>query len=156
MKERKAPQSKIPVQRAAIPVEDPAPESGLSREQVTLRQKGGWSNVAVESPTKTEKEIVKENVFTFFNLIFLVLAVALLAVGSYKDATFIFIAVANTAIGIFQEIRSKRTIDKLKLLAAPRGTVVREGAEMSVPTDHMVRDDIAVFSAPAWSRSTRP
>ncbi|MEL4860972.1 HAD-IC family P-type ATPase [Pseudoflavonifractor phocaeensis] len=147
MKERKAPQSKIPVQRAAIPVEDPAPESGLSREQVTLRQKGGWSNVAVESPTKTEKEIVKENVFTFFNLIFLVLAVALLAVGSYKDATFIFIAVANTAIGIFQEIRSKRTIDKLKLLAAPRGTVVREGAEMSVPTDHMVRDDIAVFSA---------
>ena len=71
MKERKAPQSKIPVQRAAIPVEDPAPESGLSREQVTLRQKGGWSNVAVESPTKTEKEIVKENVFTFFNLIFL-------------------------------------------------------------------------------------
>ncbi|BDF68527.1 ATPase P [Oscillospiraceae bacterium] len=147
MKERKAPQSKIPVQRAAIPVENPAPESGLSREQVNLRQKGGWSNVAVESPTKTEKEIVKENVFTFFNLIFLVLAVALLAVGSYKDATFIFIAVANTAIGIFQEIRSKRTIDKLKLLAAPRGTVVREGAEMSVPTDHMVRDDIAVFSA---------
>ncbi|MCX4266792.1 MAG: cation-translocating P-type ATPase, partial [Firmicutes bacterium] len=90
---------------------------------------------------------MKENVFTFFNLIFVVLAAALLAVGSYKDATFIFIAIINTAIGIFQELRSKRTIDKLKLLAAPRGTVVRSGMEMSVPTDHMVRDDIAVFSA---------
>ena len=77
----------------------------------------------------------------------MVLAIALFAVGSYKDATFIFIAVINTGIGIFQELRSKKTIDKLKLLAAPRGTVVRAGMEMSVPTDHMVRDDIAVFSA---------
>lgn len=133
--------------RVPIPVVEADPDEGLSKDQVLERQRGGWANVAVKGPTRTEKEIVKENVFTFFNLIFLVLAIALFAVGSYKDATFIFIAVINTAIGIFQELRSKKTIDKLKLLAAPRGTVVRAGSEMSVPTDHMVRDDIAVFSA---------
>jgi len=144
---RTAGQGNIAAERVELPVVEADPEQGLSREQVTQRQKGGWANVAVQSPTKTEREIVRGNVFTFFNLIFLVLAAALVAVGSYKDATFILIAVANTAIGIFQEIRSKRTIDKLTLLASPRGTVVREGSEMSVPTDHMVRDDIAVFSA---------
>ena len=139
-------QEETPV-RASIPVLEADPGQGLSKEQVLERQKGGWANVSVSGTTRTEKDIVKENVLTFFNLIFLVLAAALFAVGSYKDATFLFVAIANTAIGIFQEIRSKRTVDKLKLLAAPRGTVVRAGAEMSVPTDHMVRDDIAVFSA---------
>ena len=133
--------------RQDIPVFSPDPQVGLDREQAALRQKGGWANLPVDSPTKTEGEIIKEHVFTFFNLIFVVLAAALLFVGAYKDATFLFIAVANTAIGIVQEIRSKRTVDKLTLLAAARGTVVREGAEVSVPTDHMVRDDIVVFSA---------
>jgi cation-transporting ATPase E len=133
--------------RAPLPVVEAAPEEGLTKDQVLERQKGGWSNVSVSGPTRTEGQIVKENVFTFFNLIFAVLAAALIAVGSYRDATFIFIAIANTAIGIFQELRSKRTIDKLKLLAAPRSKVIRAGMEMEVPTDHMVRDDIALFSA---------
>lgn len=123
------------------------PAVGLDRSQAEQRLKGGWANVAVASPTKSEKEIIQSNVFTFFNLIFIVLAAALIAVGSYKDATFLFIALANTAIGIVQEIRSKRTVDKLTLLASPRGTVVREGVELSLPTNHMVRDDIALFSA---------
>lgn len=128
-------------------MENPAPEAGLTHEQALLRQRGGWANLPVDSPTRSEREIVREHVFTFFNLIFVVLAAALLAVGSYKDATFIFIAVANTAIGIVQEIRAKRTIDKLTLLAAPRGKVIRAGAELDVPSAHMVRDDIALFSA---------
>ncbi len=133
--------------RQDIPVAAADPDRGLSREEVLLRQKGGWANLPVKSPTKTEKQIIQGHVFTFFNLIFLVLASALVAVGSYKDATFLLIAVANTVIGILQELRSKRTIDKLKLLASPRGRVIREGTEMTVPSDHMVRDDIAVFSA---------
>ena len=149
MKERKAPQSKIPVQRAAIPVEDPAPEAGLSREQQTLRQKGGWSNVAVESPTKTEKEIVKENVFTFFNLIFLVLAVALLAVGSYKDATFIFIAVANTAI-------SWRWAGD----AAPAGSALWGGMNVGISSSlSSASRSMAAFAAaicPLWGGSKVP
>ena len=133
--------------RTDIPVVSADPELGLDRDQVSQRQKGGWANLPVKSPTKTEREIVRGHVFTFFNLIFVVLAVALILVGSYKDATFIFVAVINTLIGIVQELRSKRTIDKLKLIAAPRGKVIREGLELDVPTDHMVRDDVAVFSA---------
>ncbi|MCI8651860.1 MAG: cation-translocating P-type ATPase [Oscillospiraceae bacterium] len=147
MRRSKAPDSGAPESRLPLPVVDAEPQEGLTKEQVQQRQKGGWANKAVKGVTRTEKEIVKENVFTFFNLIFLLLAAALFAVGAYKDATFLFIAVANTAIGIVQELRSKRTIDKLKLLAAPRSTVVRQGMEMSVLTEHMVRDDIAVFSA---------
>jgi len=140
-------QAPSPTGRADIPVYAADPAVGLTREEAAARLQGGWGNAAVDSPTKTEQEIVKEHVFTFFNLIFVVLAAALLFVGSYKDATFLFIAVANTAIGIFQEIRSKRTVDKLTLLAAHRGTVIREGVELSLPTDHIVRDDIALFSA---------
>lgn len=123
------------------------PNEGLNRDQAEERRKGGWANVQVKSPTKTKQEIIRSHVFTYFNLIFLVLTAALVAVGEYKNATFFLIAVANTVIGIVQELRSKRTVDKLTLLAAPRGTVVREGEEMSIPTDHMVIDDIAVFSA---------
>ena len=157
----KTPQTEAADTRTPIPVVEADPAQGLSKDQVLERQRGGWANVTVKGPTRTEKEIIRENVFTFFNLIFLVLAAALVAVGSYKDATFIFIAVINTVIGIFQELRSKKTIDKLKLLAASRGTVVRAGSEMSVPTDHMVRDDVARslptrWSGPARSRSTRP
>ena len=147
LNQKKIAQDTVPGLRTPLPVVEAAPEEGLSKDQVLERQRGGWANVSVSGPTRTEGQIVKENVFTFFNLIFLVLAAALIAVGSYRDATFIFIAIANTAIGIFQELRSKRTIDKLKLLAAPRGRVIREGMEMEVPTDHMVRDDIALFSA---------
>ena len=134
-------------ERQPIPVVEADSEEGLGKDQVMERQKGGWCNLPVKSPTKTEREIISGHVFTYFNLIFVVLAVLLILVGSYRDATFIFIAAINTVIGIVQEVRSKRTIDKLTVLASPRGTVVRAGAEMSVPTDHMVRDDIAVFSA---------
>ncbi len=144
---RRPQQTDSAPKRKDLPVIEADPAVGLDRTQADQRLKGGWANVAVESPTKSEKEIIQGHIFTFFNLIFLVLAAALIAVGAYKDATFIFIAVANTAIGIVQEIRSKRTVDKLTLLASPRGTVIREGVELSLPTNHMVRDDIALFSA---------
>ncbi len=134
-------------ERVDLPVFEADPESGLSREQVETRRKSGWANVDVKSPTKTEKEIIRAHTLTFFNLIFVVLALALILVGSYKNATFLLVAVINTVIGILQEIRSKRTIDKLKLIASPRGNVVREGAVISIPTNQMVRDDIAVFAA---------
>ena len=140
------PAPEAPV-RQELPVVEAPPEEGLTREQVEERRRGGWRNVSVSGQTKTETEIVHGHIFTFFNLIFVVLAVCLFLVGSYKDATFLIVAFINTAIGIVQEIRSKRTVDKLTLLAAPRGRVIREGAEQEIPTDHMVRDDIAVFAA---------
>jgi len=115
--------------------------------QAEERLLGGWSNEPVHCQTRTEGKIVRDNLLTFFNFIFVALAAALFFVGSYKDAAFLMVALANTAIGVIQEIRSKRAVDKLKLLAAPQGKVVREGVIRALPTDQMVRDDIAVFSA---------
>ena len=69
----------------------------------------------MESPTKSDKQIIRENIFTYFNLIFVVLAVCLLLVGDWKDMTFLLIVAANAVIGIVQQLRSKRTIEKLSL-----------------------------------------
>lgn len=101
----------------------------------------------MESPTKSVGQIVRENVCTFFNFIFIVLAALLIAVGSFDDMLFLLIAAANTGIGIIQQLRSKQTIDKLNLLSAPRAKVVREGNLLSIPAAQLVRDDVAEFSA---------
>ena len=137
-----APPPKREVARAA-----PDPDRGLTNHQVKERQEKGWSNTPVEAPTKTAGQIVKENVCTFFNLIFVILAALLVAVGSFEDMLFLFIAIANTGIGILQQLRSKATMDKLNLLAAPRANVVREGNLISVPSAQLVRDDIAEFAS---------
>ena len=74
----------------------------------------GLDNTRVDPSTRTVKEIIKSNVFTYFNLIFAVLAGLLISVGSFKDLFFMLIVLANTGIGIFQEIRSKNTLDRLR------------------------------------------
>ncbi len=130
-----------------IPVVDADIELGLTSEQVVARQNNGLRNVTPASNTKSEKQIVREKVFTFFNLIFIVLAVALLIVGSFKNMTFLIIAVINTVIGIVQEIRAKRAVDKLTLVAAGRLRVFRDGKRHEIPTDQLVRDDIVEFAA---------
>lgn len=130
-----------------LPVIAADAELGLTSEQVVARQNNGLRNVTPASNTKSEKQIVKEKVFTFFNLIFIVLAVALLIVGSFKNMTFLIIAIINTVIGIFQEIRAKRAVDKLTLVAAGRLRVIRDGKRHEIPTDQLVRDDIVIFSA---------
>ncbi|MBS5335414.1 MAG: cation-translocating P-type ATPase, partial [Firmicutes bacterium] len=89
---------------------------GLSSREAEERIKRGLDNIQVNSSTRTVKEIVKDNVFTYFNLIFTVLGILLVIAGSFKDLTFMFIVAANTLIGIAQEIRSKNTLDRLKLL----------------------------------------
>ncbi len=130
-----------------IPVVNADINEGLSPQEVSIRQHGGLRNVTPVSSTKSERQIIKENVFTFFNLIFLVLAAALLIVGSFKNMSFLVIAVANTVIGIFQEIRAKRAVDKLTLVAAGTVRTIRSGEKVAVRTDQLVRDDIVEFSA---------
>lgn len=134
------------------PVQAPMParvralsEYGLTREQVGERIAAGQSNKAVESPTKTVPQVIAGNLFTFFNLIFFILTLALLAVGSYKNLTFLIPVVINTLIGIIQELNAKKTLDKLVLLSAPKAIVVRDGETFSVPTDETVLDDIVFF-----------
>lgn len=136
----------LPAQRK-IPILYPDPNEGLSPQQVKLRQENGLVNRIPNTNTKSQPQIIKENVFTFFNLIFLVLGVALLLVGSFKNATFLIVAVANTAIGIFQEIRAKRAVDKLTLVSAGNVQVVRSGERFPLRTDKLVRDDIVEFVA---------
>ena len=88
---------------------------GLTAREAEERAAQGLSNEQVDSSTRTVEEIIKSNVFTYFNLIFTVLAVLLIVVGSFKDLTFMLVVFANTAIGIAQEIKSKKTLDNLKL-----------------------------------------
>ena len=130
-----------------IPVLNADVNEGLSPQEVKLRQSNGLSNKQPASNTKTERQIIKENVFTFFNLIFLVLAAALIAVGSFKNLMFLIVAAANTVVGIFQETRAKRAVDKLTLVAAGQQRVIRSGQRTAVRTDLLVRDDIVEFSA---------
>ena len=129
--------------RREVPQVTADPEQGLNLSQVKERQHHGWANDPVESPTKTVGQIVRENCCTFFNFIFIVLAALLIAVGSLDDLLFLLIALANTGIGIIQQLRSKQTVDKLNLLSAPRANVVREGSVVSVPAAQLVRDDVA-------------
>ena len=113
---------------------------GGAERKGTLEQKA-------ESATKTTKEIVKSNVFTYFNLIFLVIALLLIGVGAFRDLTFLPIIVANTLIGIVQEIRSKKVLDDLSILNSPKTRVLRDGSKKEVPAEELVQDDIVELSA---------
>ena len=120
---------------------------GLTSQQVQEHQLHGWTNRAVESASKTTKEIIHENVFTYFNLIFAVLAVLLCIAGSFRDLTFLPVIIANTLIGIIQEVRAKQVLDKLSMLNAPRSAVVRDGKKKIVDSEELVLDDIVIFKA---------
>ncbi|WP_418612545.1 cation-translocating P-type ATPase [[Ruminococcus] torques] len=126
---------------------NPEYKKGLTSQQVQEHRLHGWTNKAVEPPSKTTKEIVHENVFTYFNLIFVVLAVLLCLVGSFRDLTFLPVIIANTLIGIIQEIRAKQVLDKLTMLNAPRASVVRDGKRSVINAEELVIDDIVIFKA---------
>ncbi len=120
---------------------------GLSGAEVEKRMNEGKQNLPVDSATKTVKEIIRSNIFTYFNLIFLLIAVLLIMVGSYRDLTFLPIIAANTMIGIVQEIRSKKTLDELAILHAPHTKCIRDGEELILDAVNLVQDDIVIFEA---------
>jgi len=123
------------------------PQSGLSAEQVKRRFAQGENNYKVESSTLSVPEIVRSNVCTYFNLVFAVIAVLLAIVGAWSDMLFLPIIVANTCIGIIQEVHSKKVLDKLSILNAPHTVVIRDGKRQEIPADQLVLDDIVEFSA---------
>ena len=120
---------------------------GLNSAQVNEYFENGWSNEPVEPPSKTVPEIIKSNLFTYFNLVFAVLAALLILAGSFRNLTFLPVILANLFIGIIQEIRAKNTLDKLSVLNAPKALVVREGRQFSIPAEELVLDDIVIFKA---------
>ena len=146
MKKKHMPEQAVPARRE-MPRCEPAPDKGLTSAQARALAEAGWDNRPVESPTKTDKQIVRENLLTYFNLIFVVLAVCLLLVGDWKDMTFLFIVAANAGIGIIQQLRSKRTIEKLSLLSAARVRTVRDGTVRDLPVAQLVREDIIELTA---------
>ncbi len=124
------------------------PELGLTGAQVRERREAGWVSGAVKTAGKSGVEIILTHTFTFFNLIFVILAALLVLGGStVKNMTFLVVALCNTVIGIVQELRAKRAVDKLKLVAARPVWVIREGRREKARPDDLVRDDIAEFAA---------
>jgi len=122
-------------------------EQGLTSAQAQERQENGYANVMPGSAGKTVGQIIVSNVCTYFNLIFVILAVLIIMVGSFNDLMFVPIIILNTLIGIVQEIRSKRMTDKLNLMTAPKASVIRDGCQIDIPVEEAVRDDIALLKA---------
>ena len=121
-------------------------ETGLTEAEVRQRNEAGWVAGAPTPAGLTEKEILLRRTFTFFNLIFVVLALMLLIGGSsILNMGFLLVAAINTAIGIIQEIRAKRSVDKLSLLSMRPVRVIRGGRKMEIRSEYLVRDDIAEF-----------
>lgn len=119
-----------------------APDIGLTKDQVAQRTQAGLTNTAINTTFKTTRQIIYSNTFTFFNLIFVVLAVLLVMVRSFKDMTFLPVIIVNTVIGIIQELRSKKVLEKLTVLNAAKATAIRDGKSVQLPTDQLVLDDI--------------
>lgn len=120
---------------------------GLTDEEVRQRVEEGFTNRTDISTDKTTKEIVVSNVFTYFNLIFLVITILLIMVGSFRNLTFLPIIIGNTVIGIVQEIRAKKTLEKMSLLNAPHADVIRNGSVKQISTDELVKDDVILLTA---------
>lgn len=123
------------------------PIIGLTSEEVRERIDNGLTNHTDISTQKTVGQIVKSNLLTYFNLIFLILTVLLCIVGSFRNLTFLPVIIGNTVIGIFQELRAKKTLDKMSMLNAPHSIVVRDGEQQQIQSEELVKDDIIILSA---------
>lgn len=115
---------------------------GLTSQEVQDRIEQGLVNRDASLKTKSVGRIILEHTLTLFNVVNIVLAVLLACVGSFRNMTFMVVVVANLAIGIFQEIRSKRMVDKLSLLVESKAEVIRDGAVQKIPTDELVVGDL--------------
>lgn len=121
--------------------------TGLNDSEVAARVEAGLVNKAEISTDKSVKEIIRSNTLTYFNLIFFIIAVLLCVVGSFRNLTFLPVVIGNSLIGIFQEIRAKKTLEKMSILNAPHAVAVRNGRQVKLSTEDLVKDDIVVFSS---------
>ena len=125
---------------------DPTVSKGLTDEQVNERVLEGNTNYVENRNTKTYKSIFFGNIFTFFNLLCFVVAGALIAVNAWSNLVFMLVILANMVIGIVQEIKAKKTIEKISLVTAPTAVVVRNGAQVDIPVSDIVLDDVILFT----------
>jgi len=118
------------------------PTAGLSNVEVADRVARGLSNTIPEAPTRTVGQIVRGNVFTPINLVVGILAAMVIAAGSPKDALFGGVIVANSVIGVVQELRAKKVLDQLSVINAPRAHAVRDGKVIELQVHELVQDDV--------------
>lgn len=121
-------------------------EQGLTSDQVKERVEKGQTNKTPNTNVKTYRAIFFENIFTFFNILCFAVSVSLIVVGSFSNLLFMAIILANITIGIIQEIKAKKTIEKLSLLTAPAVKVVRDGKEQTISVDEVVIDDVVILT----------
>ncbi|HSK23175.1 MAG TPA: HAD-IC family P-type ATPase [Egicoccus sp.] len=125
----------------------PASGVGLTAAEVRARVEQGLANTGLERPSRSFREIVRANLLTRFNYLIGALLVVILVVAPIQDALFGLVAIANTLIGIAQELRAKWTLDRLSLIGAPQVRVVRDGLVREVDVDEVVRDDVIEVGA---------
>lgn len=144
--EEKKPKSKKKKDKT-IEIErfNPQVKAGLSYDQVLKRQEEKLVNVVESKNTKTYRAIIFGNLFSFFNLLCLLVAGALISVGAWGDCLFMFIVLANTLIGMIQEIKAKKTIEKISLVSSPTALVIRNKMESKIPVSELVLDDIIIL-----------
>ncbi len=121
--------------------------SGLTSQEVLERTKAGQYNKPIKAPSKSIPKIIFDNTFTYFNGIFAILTVILVSVHSYRDLTFLGVVIANTLIGIVQEIRTKNVLDGLTMLSVQKVQALRDEKLKVVPVDELVIDDVVLFKA---------
>lgn len=121
--------------------------NGLSSGEVEERLKAGQYNRPIKSPSKSVARVIFDNTFTYFNGVFVILAIVLASVRSYRDLTFLGVVVANTLIGIIQELRTKKTLDRLTMIHSQKAEVKRDDKTQTIPIAEIVADDIVVFKA---------
>lgn len=121
--------------------------NGLTAAEVNARIEAGKINIADDSSDRTTGKIIRDNLLTYFNLIFLVITVLLCIAGAFRDLTFLPIIIGNILIGIVQELRAKKTLDKMKILNAGHAVVVRDGKRQRVTAEELVIDDLVWLSS---------
>ena len=124
---------------------NPPIDFGLSTKEVKNRIADGLVNVDKSVSTKPTSKIIKDNALTLFNLINVILAVAVLCVGSYRNLMFMGVVICNAIIGVIQEIRAKKTIERLNLISSSHATVLRNGKKKKIKIEKVVLDDIILF-----------
>ncbi len=121
--------------------------AGLTSTQVKERIEAGLVNTKQKSITKTNAQIIRDNVLTLFNMLNLFIALCLALVGAWSNLLFILIIALNVVIGIYQEMKAKKLVDDLSILIVPEALVIRDGKEQKIPVDEIVQGDTIILSA---------
>ena len=120
---------------------------GLTQKEAEERKAAGLTNKTDSSNSRSVSEIIISNIFTYFNLIFLVLSVLLIIARSYRNLTFLPVVIINTLVGIIQELRAKHVLDEMNILNAPHSSVMRNSVLITVPSEELVKDDVVLLSS---------